>query len=881
MSLGALLLQPQKLNRFANFDHAQSLGDDVMAVVRELATNAAWTEQLLQHLQDRLKDFGAEIVAQLQSRMDVGVSALRLLIDPVIAEFQQFVMQKPNVETVGDVLELFLFWVNKAVELIKSLSLENIRAFVTRIFDIVFKKFGFSVDYLQQLLSNLSDRVIAQLDSALAAESSEFATFRQTLVRLLKRVKRDTLAQMPTVNLDADGIAREMLSALRGSGLDDFQQKAACLAEKITAAFGAATGIVNLVQSGTFGPHSVGAAQIDPIRTGKTYCWYASWLMRTRHRSTAGTIASYMLPLYPGDEVWISEDGKKLILRGVGADKDEVLYESNSEIKWYDAPIFNGTDPNEKFSFAVAKPEFMEMWTRVTSVLLYASKMVGHMTYGIGEPRNGVTHGLLSVWNLVRGFVDAVGGVPTTSWIRDKFNWNTAHRVWIDYVFQWGSVVFGSIQGRHSETNITNQLMVWFTLLGDDALDSFLIHEWPTLIHEGLLSILTLINYSGPAAIAWDDNHAPKNREYVYPLVNLSLVFWSFIFNKYVIPRTQYSHPFDPGNAGNYHKWLWGISPLFGALSGITGELIGSAFARSFCPRTLLIQLGIGAFKGWGTHLVANYYWKEGDTNDGKYNPGRPAEYDGYPDHTTSPYKLPIAKGSAVFVGQANQGMFSHFFHDDPTFPREIYAFDFGHDFKEMIVAARSGTVVDYFDWVADDIDPDTAQENSAQSEAQASGLLVADQTGNPAIATAHENFIRIRHDNPFNDETTDQRNAHDKDEGGTVVMTYGNYLHGAHGGVREAFNARGIAPANIIGAKVRRGEAIMQAGDTGISFHNHLHFEVVPEPKAVLDTQTVVRQDQMTDNRTMPIMFADAKNIFKPNGRVFNLTWYESENEP
>jgi hypothetical protein len=119
MSLGALLLQPQKLNRFANFDHAQSLGDDVMAVVRELATNAAWTEQLLQHLQDRLKDFGAEIVAQLQSRMDVGVSALRLLIDPVIAEFQQFVMQKPNVETVGDVLELFVLWVKNAVELIK------------------------------------------------------------------------------------------------------------------------------------------------------------------------------------------------------------------------------------------------------------------------------------------------------------------------------------------------------------------------------------------------------------------------------------------------------------------------------------------------------------------------------------------------------------------------------------------------------------------------------------------------------------------------------------------------------------------------------------------------------------------------------------------
>jgi hypothetical protein len=465
--------------------------------------------------------------------------------------------------------------------------------------------------------------------------------------------------------------------------------------------------------------------------------------------------------------------------------------------------------------------------------------------------------------------------------MRDKFDWDTSNRVWIDYIFQWGSVIGGSIQGRHSETSFFNQLMVWFTLLGDDALDSFLVHEWPTLCHEGLLSIFTLINYNGPAGIAWEDNSAPKNREYVYPLVNLSLVFWSFIFNKYVIPRENYSHPFDPHNAGYYHKWLWCVAPCFGALAGVTGELIGSTFARSYCPRTLLIQLGLGAFKGWGTHLVANYYWKEGDTKDGQYNPGRPTSYKGYPDHTNSPYKLPIAKGSTVFVGQAHQGMFSHFYRNDPSYLPETYATDFAHDFKELIVAARSGTVVDYFDWIADNINPDSTQIGDAMTDAQASGFLIAGQSGNPTVRAPGANYILIRHDNPFNDETVDQRNAHDQDEGGTVVMTYGEYYHGANGGVRAAFNARGIAPGSIIGTRVKRGEAIMQAGDTGISFHNHLHFQVLPEPQAALDTQLVVRREQMTENRTMPVVFADAKNLFKRDGRLFNLSWYESDNGP
>ena len=102
----------------------------------------------------------------------------------------------------------------------------------------------------------------------------------------------------------------------------------------------------------------------------------------------------------------------------------------------------------------------------------------------------------------------------------------------------------------------------------------------------------------------------------------------------------------------------------------------------------------------------------EGDTNDGKYNPkldpdgnrvhARAPTVRGYPPQETSPYKLPYEQGVSMFVGQANQGFFSHMrFNSLP----QIYGYDFAHDYGDEILASRGGTVVDYFDWLPDTVD--------------------------------------------------------------------------------------------------------------------------------------------------------------------------------
>ena len=233
------------------------------------------------------------------------------------------------------------------------------------------------------------------------------------------------------------------------------------------------------------------------------------------------------------------------------------------------------------------------------------------------------------------------------------------------------------------------------------------------------------------------------------------------------------------------------------------------------------------------------YFQKEGDSDGGTYNPRGPTPFKGYPKKDTSPYKLPFAKGDALFCGQGNQGMWSH--NDVANFnsSQQCYAYDFGHDHREPIRAARSGIV-----W--------TFNENNADD------------------SEANSNTIVILHD--VNDA------AHDDPFGTGPVTTYARYLHGAQNGVTAAFASRGLPPPTREngspggGTRVNQGDVIMLANDTGLSFHSHLHMDVM------MDTSgTVVAAGAANGPGSVgiPFVFRDVRG----EGRCINLTWYESEN--
>jgi hypothetical protein len=181
--------------------------------------------------------------------------------------------------------------------------------------------------------------------------------------------------------------------------------------------------------------------------------------------------------------------------------------------------------------------------------------------------------------------------------------------------------------------------------------------------------------------------------------------------------------------------------------------------------------------------------------------------------------------------------------------------------------------VVDYFDWIPDNIDPSFDQIMAAITAAGTN--LLPGQTGiaevTPTLISFNWNFIMIRHDTQVPD--------HDKDVGGTACTTYAVYGHGKQGSVREVFAARGVTdPKNIIGTTVQQGELIMKADDTGTSFHNHLHMHVLAGNSTTPATPPI--SVSKLNQYTIPFVFREAKHIIARDGVLKNLTWYKSDNE-
>ena len=488
-----------------------------------------------------------------------------------------------------------------------------------------------------------------------------------------------------------------------------------------------------------------------------------------------------------------------------------------------------------------------------------------------------------------------IGGAPMMSLISragDLGTWWT----WVISAFAPAAIFIAcSLEGRHTqETDGELLFRNWALIMIGDLFSAIKVSAVTGGVHDLLLSIFTLINYSGvdsPPPLGDDDR--PRNWDMADPVVGVVNLVVGMVYTA-LISRDDYGLPFD--NSGAF-KASPLIAPLdlpgallVGAFSNMLGTFVAWAISRTTTPTQLAKNMGLGALFSMLTFIVSFYSAREGDTDDGHYNPrkdpedniyGSPVRSDflGYPDKASSPYRLPYAKDVALYVPQANLGIVSHSrFNGSP----QIYAYDFSHDFKQEILAVRDGTVVDFFDWIPDNIDPSDAQTATARAAADAlMPSTVIDDPDNPGTPKTVKwrdnspgwNFICVRHDTPVA--------GHDRDMGGTAVTTYAVYGHGATDGVRDLWNAKyGLAPEQILGRKVLRGHPIMSAGSTGNSMHAHLHLHVKRGPAVAATTgalpHPLVSPGDLA-TYTLPFVFAEAPG----NGVLKSLTWYASDNPP
>ncbi len=817
MSVAILLTQPKLVEQLNSLSNQDRLAEDLVAVVRRIVLNTEKSQVILSSFQQAFEQFADGFVSDAPN-FNRGLEQLGALFAPLIDSVRSFAENPALRGDFAVAIECIAAQFVTLMDAVSGLSINQIRDFLSRFLQILSSQFGFSLDTLVDRVWGIFDFVIADLRNMPVGIEAEEKELRLVTASLLSQIKRQLQEGLKLPELSSDDIADTLMGQLRELGLETWMQHAAQLADAVKGACIAAGSIGELLQAG----NSVGAAARAP-ESGDNYAWYASWMMATRNRGFFETVGNYFI-LNPSDEVWVTADKTQVVWRTV-FDGDICLHEG-SNLQWKDAPMFGSATGAEYVLFPHISAEVMEFLAHFTFVLAEFGKGIWNSVDAAeaGDRATAITH---AIWNYFNSLFGGLGQKPFISFLLAASGLGQGHRGWMNALFPLLGTTLPSLEGRHTEADKA-KFAFWGILFADDVLERAGHH---LLLHTGrdlLLSTLTLINNIGQAQ--GSDSSHPINKEYTGTWASVGGMIATIVYLKTWYNKNDYKYPFN--------GFLWTFaSMLAGLVGGLSGTLVASLWSMGFDVKNFFIDIAIETAKPLFLHYLNLYSWLENDTEGGTFNGDRTA-YAGYPEKSDSPYRLPWAEGISRPCVQGNMGMWSHF---DAS--NQIYAVDFGFDQGEIIHAARSGTVVGFHDQVADDTHD-------------------------------HDwNYIVIRHDH--SGESNEVRQKHDLYHDGTAYVTYGVYGHGRTNGVREVFAERGIAEAGIVGSPVTQGDPLMKAGNTGESFHNHLHFHVKHNGQALGTVLPAavgnnVNPADLTGD-SMPFVFGNVAG----DGVVKSLTFY------
>ena len=549
--------------------------------------------------------------------------------------------------------------------------------------------------------------------------------------------------------------------------------------------------------------------------------WFPRWLERL------------VLPIigWPRNQVYVTGDRRFVMC-------DDKPIHIGTNVNWYDAPIFSAGAPGQMwFKFDHIGPNACEILAQVLYASGEAGKAIWHLVDT--QPGHEVQAGLLGGIEIADTIQQFLFGKPVSAYFLES---GSSARAWGKSLNSLlglkGIATFAaSFQGLHTAAPAGNGLSFWVTVISGDIFRAAGPVSLVNAIRDIILSFVTLLNFRGPqdGPSSLPPNPA-RNHTKQGPFVSLADSLFAMLLIS-LSPRDNYSIKlWSEEGAGDKRlesllgHWFGGSIGL-GVAAGLSGSLVAQIIAWAEDFKRFFATAGISAVKMFLLYWVFNYLFKENATDDGRYRPGG-GSFRGYPDKekAASPYRLPYPGGLGRYVSQGNLGLWSHNYISNTDFvtpansaTQQTYAYDFGHDFGENIACVRAGTVVSFTDTFADS------------------------NEDNP-------NTIVIRH------ATIDPE--HD-DFGNGPVQTYSRYLHLATNGVTTAPRFAGVG--TIVGTAVAQGDLIAKAGDTGQSFHNHLHIDIVPDDGT----------GNPSDDFAIPFVFEDVGGDGVPK----SLTWYRSGN--
>jgi hypothetical protein len=838
MSLGSILLTPQPLALplVLEKDRAVRAAQEfVSRLIREVTAGGRG----LQILSDALTAALADLIGELESRLAAAVPSLEPLLSSVKDMFDLSGADTPAaaIQKITD----------SAGKIADDLTPAEIGRVLGDVLDVIENDLGLNQTRMQALFTSVASQLVDGFKADFRANPADPAAYNRYALGSALEELLDALPFPTLPPLTRSEIVARIVNALQSSQFDAMIGPIRDGIKYAATALSGVGGLAHFFPNEAFGPASVGAAQMP-----QKYCWYGSWLANDFTQSADAPNC---------DIVTDVNFGPKLTL--------DVMDKIAKHSKW-------GAD--------------------TLQFILHAQSI---------EKGNFVSNLLNMGYRLIEIGINlfANSGVPT----------------WVP----WVGVPVLTFLGGLERARFTDAFGL--TLILADGGEAQLYARWTFIARELLMSILTLSNFDKDKFAQFQAANPVQNMKAAFDekvsnynhnqIDGIALAFGEI--GAMIMPlivrgtdKDDYGFPDGGGSWGTQVGFalLGAVFSIGFALAGGFG--IGAAIAGKAADANRIISiltkeriLGRLTFSTTGrkvldtfriipvivTYLVDYFIYLflfiENATEAGKFASKQRKtalginEYPGYPDHTTSPYRLPYAKGTLQQCAQGNLGIVSH---TPVSFQSQVYAYDFSLDDDTEIHAARAGIVVDFRDDVAD---------------------------GTSATSGSAANFIQIVHDTHVAGHDFDEKGGTADSTGApNTLATMCEYLHGKKGTVTAAFAAQSPPvnikqPGSVAGIpagwpfavavdvsgnlindpatgkpqliKVVRGQVIMHADSTGRTAFNHLHIHVYP----TTGTMTGPNPSVTKGGGSIPFVCGD-DDVGGDNGVPKSFKWYESGND-
>jgi|GEM_PF-2048238 len=775
MSVTNYLLRPQPLRRRPQNDGVQALSelvDIVVLFVREQAEGGAAAQKVGAALQTSIN----ELRVDLETRLQTAGGKIRTWFQPVLTTVQTGISAGQGTGSFEGFLNTVDVVLRLATQALEHLSADELATKLNEIGDILENDLGLSQRRLERWFSDFIENAVQSLTADYLAGNTSAEALRQfhlgAKLSVLRGLLLELTAQIP--DFDRRTLVRDLAEMLKARRWDKTLERLRTYGvqanEALTSVRGNNTSGNAPAEGSESSPRS---ATVPNGQSGAKFSEHATTFEPVVNKRDVGVPAGKQYSWYAS---WFFESQF-----GFEAGKLDDRFRLN------DAALSGSI----AFKQSWLTPDFLENWAHWTAVGEDAGAALWHLlTRKEGDQANNWTQ---FAWHLTHGLT------RSGAFLQDSEGWVTFFKMWENYFFRMGLSSVGA--GLSGLENSPDKFAGWLHARFLPNLAKTLLYEvWLQHIRQFTLSFFTLANHDNNASTS---QNYQKSDGFALPFVHGGILLGAWLPSVLWENRKHYGFPFS----SNGDSWVslvtyWVVGGVgLSFVGGLAGWALGGAIAGKlsddYWGKSAAWQLPL-----LGAALWPVYTWLlwEGDTDEGKWGldaSGNVKTFAGYPAADNSPYHLPFPAGTSRQCVQGHHGAWSH-----NAKTEQLYALDFAMPYGDEILAMRGGTVVLVHDRTQDDNHDEQA------------------------------NRIVIRHDDP--EETAIPDPIHDRGHKAgnpllpQVAVTYAEYMHGRTDGIRLAFAAKGIPEGSIEGSRVRRGDPIMLAGNTGRSAYNHLHVHVM-----------------------------------------------------